>query len=51
MVPESYGVEIAALKEMVCDINATEVKEEEVLSNSVYRYDRAKRTIVVAEED
>lgn len=40
MIPESRAADRAYLKEMVTEINRTQVEAEEVLSNHVYYYDR-----------
>ncbi len=36
------------LRDMVCSINASEVSEDEVLSDNVYRYNRREDTLVIA---
>ena len=41
LVPASIGMNVDELKDMVMCVNSTEVAEEEVLSDSVYYYDRA----------
>ena len=45
VIPANTGVESSAMREMVSTINATEVRPEDFLSNSVYYYDRASNTV------
>lgn len=40
LIPVSAGMDIEALKNMVRDINKTEVSPDEILSDNVYYYDR-----------
>ena len=47
MVPASQ-METEDLREMVASVNATEVSENEILSNTVYRYNREEDEIKVA---
>lgn len=46
IIPESEAPGRQMLTEMVVEINATQVEEEEVLSNHVYYYDRKKEALV-----
>ncbi len=46
LVPGEMSMEVMELKEMVTSINATEVSEEDVLSNSIYYYDGEKVSVV-----
>ncbi len=45
LIPESGREDITLLKEMVKEVNDTMVSREEILSDSVYYYDRNKREI------
>jgi hypothetical protein len=48
IILQDLGMEDAAtLMDMVKEVNATEVKEEEVLSDSVYYYDREKEGLSI----
>lgn len=47
LTPVQEDVELSELVEMVKEINATEVREEDVLSNHVYLYEREKGTLVL----
>ena len=44
-IPESFGMERQQLEVMVKEINETEVAAEEVLSDTVYYYDREMESI------
>ena len=46
LLPDTGIDDCASLKEMVRDINSTLVAPEEVLSDTLYRYDRAEKKIV-----
>ena len=39
LVPASAGISVAEMEKMVCEINETQVEEEEVLSNRAYYYE------------
>ena len=45
LIPESFGMDRQQLGAMVKEINATEVAREEVLSDTVYYYDRGTGSI------
>lgn len=45
LIPESFGMERQQLEVMVKEINETEVAAEEVLSDTVYYYDREMESI------
>ena len=40
LVPESSGIDIGTLSEMVCAVNKSHVSPQEVLSDHAYHYDR-----------
>lgn len=46
-VPESEYTDIGYMKMMVQEINASEVRDEEVLSDNIYFYDRAYDRVVL----
>ena len=48
LVPEEPGMDYTALEDIVRDINQTEVAPEEVLTDSVYYFDRNKGNLVRA---
>ena len=48
LLPSDGTQESAHLKAMVQEVNRTQVDEEEVLSDSVYYYDREKDVIICA---
>ncbi len=48
MVPASLAGKASQLREMVVEINATQVQEEEVLSDSVYFFDRFTGKVEIA---
>ncbi len=50
LVPDERGMEPAELKEMVKQVNATEVKPEEKLSDNVYHYDSKDHIFELAEK-
>ena len=50
MVPESFGLRAAELKEMVTSINAAEVTPEERLTDNAYHYDAADKVFEQAEK-
>lgn len=45
LVPASCSVQPAELNQMIREINATQVADEEVLSNHCYYYDRAEKKV------
>lgn len=47
LIPESYGAEAKQLQRIVREINATEVRAEEVLSNRVYYYNGSEKVMSV----
>lgn len=47
LVPEADGGEICHLKEMVREINQTQVEPQEILSDNVYYYDREKHKLTM----
>lgn len=47
LLPERSGLNAVELKQMVCEVNRTQVSEEEVLSDSVYYYDFADGQIKI----
>lgn len=47
-IPTSFGINPDELKEMVKDINSTEVSPDEVLSDTVYRYSREDGELLIA---
>lgn len=48
MIPASFAGKTSELREMVEEINATQVEEEEVLSDSVYFFDRLTKKLEMA---
>ena len=46
VVPESIGMNRLQLENMVEEINQTEVEQEEILSNTVYRYIRKEKRVI-----
>jgi len=46
-VPEAVGTDVNCLKAMVAQVNRTEVGEEEILSDNVYRYNPDKDLIEI----
>ena len=48
LVPESMGMNLEIIKNMIKDINATEIADRDILSDSLYRYDSAKEMVMVA---
>jgi hypothetical protein len=42
LLPEKEGQDCAALRRMVCEINRSEVEAEDVLTDSIYRFDRSR---------
>jgi len=50
LVPDDEKLGYGELRKMVGDINESEVPKEDVLSDSVYKYDRVKDQIVMLEE-
>lgn len=46
VVPESLGMNRLQLENMVEEINQTEVEQEEILSNTVYRYIRKEKRVI-----
>lgn len=47
-VPTSEGVNLNSLLEMVCEVNFSQAKEEERLSNNVYYFDRNSKELRIA---
>lgn len=45
IVPKTEGMDISDLKNMVCDVNATQVSPKERLSDNVYAYDAREHTL------
>lgn len=48
MIPASFAGKASDLREMVEEINATQVEEEEVLSDSIYFFDRLTKKLEMA---
>jgi len=48
MVPSNIGMSVEMLRDMVVEVNTTQVAPEEVLTDSVYRYDSKHDQIVLA---
>ena len=48
IVPAGVSSEASSLQKMVSEINETQVEPEEVLGDSVYRYDRSRRKLRIA---
>lgn len=48
LLPAKKGMDVKGLKEMVHEVNRTQVEKEEVLSDSVYTYNRETNTIEIA---
>ena len=48
MIPASFAGKASDLREMVEEINATQVEEEEVLSDSIYFFDRLTKKLELA---
>ena len=48
MIPASFAGKASELRQMVEEINATQVEEEEVLSDSVYFFNRLTRKLEMA---
>ena len=48
LLPDTCGVDRESLKKMVREVNVTQVAPEDVLSDTLYRYDRAGRRVVMA---
>ena len=49
LIPESAEMNVQDLKDMVMQVNATEVSPEEVLSDNVYFYDKDSKQLMIAE--
>lgn len=49
LIPESEAMNVQDLKDMVMQVNATEVSPEEVLSDNVYFYDKDAKQLMIAE--
>lgn len=47
LVPESKGMKAEEMDEMVAEINATQVAEDEILSDHVYFYERLTKKLVI----
>jgi hypothetical protein len=50
LIPDGGNLKYEELKEMVCQINQSEVPEEDVLSNNIYRYERKMEHIIIVKE-
>ena len=48
MIPASFAGKASQLREMVEEINATQVEDEEVLSDSVYFFNRMTKKLELA---
>lgn len=48
-VPGKIQGGVEGMRNMVREINASELPEEEVLSDEVYYYDREKKKLLIAE--
>jgi len=48
LIPDKDGISVDSLAEMVSEVNVTQVSEEEVLSNTVYKFSRAIGKVVPA---
>ena len=48
IVPASEGIDVDQLLKMVREINADQVPPEEILADSVYRFDREARELCIA---
>ena len=51
LVPKSAGISLESLQEMVREVNRTEVKAGEILSDNVYQYDRKNKRLTIAKAD
>lgn len=49
LLPDNGNLDVRHLTEMVCEVNATQVEPEEVLSNHVYFYDKELKQLQLAE--
>lgn len=47
LIPDTGIGNSEALKKMIRDVNSTQVAPEEVLSDTLYRYDRAEKRVVI----
>jgi hypothetical protein len=47
ILPCDENLDTSSLRETVKNINRTELKKKDILSNSVYRYSRARRRLVI----
>ena len=47
IIPDMGNEDSEALKKMIRDVNSTQVAPEEVLSDTLYRYDRAEKRVVI----
>ena len=50
IIPKTEGMEWKKLQEMVIEVNATQVEDIEILSDSVYCYSREKDELIPAWE-
>ena len=48
LVPISAGISLESLQDMVKEVNRTEVKAGEILSDNVYQYDRKNKRLTIA---
>lgn len=51
LVPKNAGVDLESLQSMVLEVNRTEVKPGEILSDNVYQYDRKNKKLTIAKAD
>lgn len=49
LLPYDEGMDIGRLREMVEQVNETELTTEEILSDQVYHYSRSKKELMIAE--
>lgn len=50
IVPDDGNMDFKELREMVKEVNGTQVQPDEVLTGEVYSYDRQNKKLMVAEE-
>lgn len=51
LVPKNFGMEISDLKNMVADVNRTEVKASEILSDNVYQFSGKNKKLSIAKSE
>ena len=49
IIPKEPDISVESLRELVCDVNNSEVQEDEVLADCVYEYSRQKRAIMLVD--